>query len=337
MSSDLNTSGETDPPVWEEHAKECNACSKSFTMTRRRHHCRACGRTFCQTCSHHKDILPPQYGLEGQHRTCDACHLALQQLRVEENPDEHPPKPDAAVVKKELVERIEPLLKEPEDSWARKVDKKGITIDVKKLADSNLVCVRASYDARAPLSKVVHVYNDKEAWKSTQPDMLKCNQIEQVDEFSEYLYVLYRVPVMDNREVVAYSTLCEGSLEEPANPKQRTLLTCSVQHPLATKVKKTVRARINFGYTRFTERIEPDGTVVTNVTSYQHTDPRGMIPPKLVNATITRAADQLRGLIKMMEEGTMEFPEVALGAGNAIKGEGADGASSAKKTMSAVV
>lgn len=83
-SSDLNTSGETDPPVWEEHAKECNGCLRSFTMTRRKHHCRACGRTFCQTCSHHKDVLPEQYGLEGPQRTCDSCHLALQQVSVSE-------------------------------------------------------------------------------------------------------------------------------------------------------------------------------------------------------------------------------------------------------------
>lgn len=128
------------------------------------------------------------------------------------------------------------VVREPEDTWARKLDKKGITIDVKKLANSNLVCVRASYDVRASLAKVVHVYNDKEAWKKTQPDMLKCTQLEVVDEFSEYLYVLYRVPVMDNREVVAYSTVCEGSIEEPSNKDQRTLLTTSVQHPLATKV-----------------------------------------------------------------------------------------------------
>ena len=57
-------------------------------------------------------------------------------------------------------------------------------------------------------------------------------------------------------------------------------------------MKKTVRARVNLGYTRFTTRTLDDGTVVTNVTSFQHTDPRGMIPPKLVNATIARAADQ---------------------------------------------
>ena len=40
------------------------------------------------------------------------------------------------------------VVREPEDTWARKLDKKGITIDVKKLANSNLVCVRASYDVR---------------------------------------------------------------------------------------------------------------------------------------------------------------------------------------------
>ncbi|EGD72183.1 hypothetical protein PTSG_00206 [Salpingoeca rosetta] len=316
--SDLNTSGETDPPVWEEHAKECNACCKSFTMTRRKHHCRACGRTFCQTCSHHKDVLPAQYGLEGPQRTCDTCHLTLQQLRIDENPDEHPPKPDPVAVKQELLEKLKPLLQEPEDTWIRKVDKNGVTIDVKKLANSNLVCVRASYDVRAPLAKVVHVFNDKDAWKKTQPDMLKCNTLETIDDNSEYLYVLYNVPVMDNRDVVAFTTICEGSVEDPSNTEERVLLTTSVLHPLATKVKKTVRARVNIGYTRFTYRKAEDGSHITTVTSIQHTDPRGMIPPKLVNATISRAGDQLRTMIKYMETEDVEYAEVAKGAGNPV-------------------
>ena len=104
-------------------------------------------------------------------------------------------------------------------------------------------------------------------------------------------------------------------------------------------MKKTVRARVNLGYTRFTTRTLDDGTVVTNVTSFQHTDPRGMIPPKLVNATIARAADQLRVMIKYMEEEPIDHPEVAFGDGNPIypKQEGAEEAASSAKAKIAVV
>eukprot|EP00043_Microstomoeca_roanoka_P000540 m.28037 g.28037 ORF g.28037 m.28037 type:complete len:321 (+) comp10368_c0_seq1:597-1559(+) len=315
---DLNTSGETDPPVWEEHAKECNGCGKAFSMTRRKHHCRACGRTFCGTCSNHKDELPAQYGLKGTQRTCDPCHLALQQLRIEENPDEHPPKPEPAKAKEELLGKLKPLLSEPEESWINKVDKNGVRIDIKKLANSNLVCVRTQYDIRAPLAKVVHIYNDKEAWKQFQPDMLKCSTLERIDDHSEFLYILYKVPVMDNRDVVAYSSICQGSVEDPTSETDRCVLSMSVQHPLATKVKKTVRAYVNIGYTRFSLHQDADGNSVTRVTSIHHTDPRGMIPPKLVNGTIARAGDQLRSMITHMETAEVEYSEVAMGQGNPV-------------------
>eukprot|EP01147_Barroeca_monosierra_P010327 gene10327-2468_t len=317
---DLDASGgDFDPPVWESNAKECNSCQKSFTFSRRKHHCRACGRTFCGTCSNHKDELPPQYGLKGPQRTCDICHLTLQQLRIDENPDDHPSRPDPQQVKSEIVEKLLPLLKEPEDSWIQKVNKKGIRLDIKKLKNSNLLCVRVTYTIRAPLAKVVHVYNDKEVWKKLQPDMLKCNTLESIDEFSEYLYVLYRVPVMDNRDIVAYSTVCEGSLKNPQSEQDRCLLTTSVLHPLGTKVKGTVRAQINMGYTSFTQSLLEGGEVVTTVTAIQHTDPRGMIPPKLVNSTITRATEQIQLMINYIETEELEYPSVAFGAGNRIQ------------------
>lgn len=33
-------------------ANLCMTCGKSFSLTRRRHHCRLCGRILCNKCSH---------------------------------------------------------------------------------------------------------------------------------------------------------------------------------------------------------------------------------------------------------------------------------------------
>ena len=39
--------------VADHEAQECQSCSKSFNLNRRRHHCRACGKIFCHSCSDH--------------------------------------------------------------------------------------------------------------------------------------------------------------------------------------------------------------------------------------------------------------------------------------------
>ena len=50
---------------------------------------------------------------------------------------------------------------EPEDHWARKFDKKGVKLDVKKMKDSALVVVRCEMQVDASLGKVIAIYNDK--------------------------------------------------------------------------------------------------------------------------------------------------------------------------------
>lgn len=52
--------------------KKCVGCKKSFTFSRRKHHCRACGRLFCGDCSNKKVELP-HMNLKGEQRACDYC------------------------------------------------------------------------------------------------------------------------------------------------------------------------------------------------------------------------------------------------------------------------
>ena len=48
-------------------SKGCVGCSKAFSFSRRKHHCRACGRLFCNGCSDKKVELP-HMGLKGPQR-----------------------------------------------------------------------------------------------------------------------------------------------------------------------------------------------------------------------------------------------------------------------------
>ena len=47
----------------------CIACSKTFTLLRRRHHCRQCGEVFCGSCAPERQPA----GLDTPMRLCKAC------------------------------------------------------------------------------------------------------------------------------------------------------------------------------------------------------------------------------------------------------------------------
>ena len=58
------------PEKWraDSEAVACEACSKRFTLTRRRHHCRSCGEVFCDDCA-----LVRALGSAPAARACDTC------------------------------------------------------------------------------------------------------------------------------------------------------------------------------------------------------------------------------------------------------------------------
>merc|ERR1712059_20410 len=60
----------------EEDVEDCNSCRSSFTVTRRKHHCRHCGRVFCSECVS-KQVASGPSGRTS--RVCDVCHTLLNQ------------------------------------------------------------------------------------------------------------------------------------------------------------------------------------------------------------------------------------------------------------------
>lgn len=65
-------------PIWvpDELVASCTACDQTFTLLRRRHHCRNCGQIYCNTCSSHAMRLS-QFGYTKPVRVCDPCFVAI--------------------------------------------------------------------------------------------------------------------------------------------------------------------------------------------------------------------------------------------------------------------
>ena len=70
-------------PIWvpDELVASCTACDQSFTMLRRRHHCRNCGQIYCSNCSSHT-IRLGQFGYTKPVRVCDSCFVAITSLHA---------------------------------------------------------------------------------------------------------------------------------------------------------------------------------------------------------------------------------------------------------------
>ena len=60
------------PPKWQEDGSTCQQCQCTFSVSKRRHHCRGCGRTLCADCSCHKLPLP-FFKFPKAVRVCERC------------------------------------------------------------------------------------------------------------------------------------------------------------------------------------------------------------------------------------------------------------------------
>ncbi|KAK1932023.1 FYVE [Phytophthora citrophthora] len=76
-------------------SSRCQICLTSFTLTRRRHHCRLCGHLVCANCSHDRTYLPFTGSAPSQHRlikdgapqrTCSACASTLRNMAAQDDP-----------------------------------------------------------------------------------------------------------------------------------------------------------------------------------------------------------------------------------------------------------
>uniref|UniRef100_A0A7S2I2Z2 FYVE-type domain-containing protein n=1 Tax=Helicotheca tamesis TaxID=374047 RepID=A0A7S2I2Z2_9STRA len=72
------------PPAWE-NASSCYKCSKPFSHTLHRHHCRLCGHSYCHPHSSSTHLLPHfGYDPDVPERVCASCKAILEQHNLAE-------------------------------------------------------------------------------------------------------------------------------------------------------------------------------------------------------------------------------------------------------------
>ena len=74
MAEEINSSNSSKTWTPDSASIICGGCSREFSLTRRKHHCRQCFLIFCSNCSEHVLPLENNEGTLGKPvRVCDGC------------------------------------------------------------------------------------------------------------------------------------------------------------------------------------------------------------------------------------------------------------------------
>eukprot|EP00899_Mesostigma_viride_P007495 jgi/Mesvir1/16747/Mv15126-RA.1 len=289
-------------PVWQpnEDAKECNNCDRPFTLIYRRHHCRSCGRIFCQACSSKKMELPAAFEYTSPQRVCDNCFQYRLEISLEQqNHNWKNERPDFGAVHKTLMDDVAKVLTAEESEWLLKHDHSGVKISIRRVKKSPVLSMRTVFDISAPPWHVVKQYTDLESWKKWNTDMI-CRVIEDLGDDAQVMSVHYNIPVVDDRDTVFYTIKRAGLPMRPDDKLGHYTAATSVEHPLCPRVEGVVRAQLHLSCTMF-EAADADGTC-TRFTAIVHSDPRGLLPPFIINRIITSTNEHLLKMKYHMEE-----------------------------------
>ena len=58
----------------DKNAKKCYDCNESFSLLKRKHHCRLCGRIFCYSCCNKYQLIPDTLSLSNAKKKHMASH-----------------------------------------------------------------------------------------------------------------------------------------------------------------------------------------------------------------------------------------------------------------------
>lgn len=300
-------------------------CGKSFGILRHKYPCKACGKTFCNSCSARTIALPHYYGYgEEPQRACSDCYFALAEMHLEkEGASAGPKESEFEDLEEDLVCRVRDFVANHGDRWKVKHDKKGVTIASATVEDSDFHSVRSSTVIKCEPEHALRVYTTKALWKEWQPEMTECKNLGvQSSAATELIYVIYRMPVIQNRDACMFSVTRTGVVLSGADQEQKPnsyfIAATSVDHPLAPHADKFVRCKIHLSYTTFTPVVGDDGQVHTAFESIAHVDPGGKVPAQVVNATLSRAIDQIAAMRDVMEKGDVDGSDEVLEAARSI-------------------
>lgn len=287
-------------PVWQANKESinCTKCERPFGVFYRRHHCRGCGMLVCDKCSEHRIELPETYGYgPGKVRVCGPCYELALTLRYEADLQKGAVSaPDFGALKQQLTEVAKRYLSLPEAGWNTKVDR-GVSIGTRHVEGSSLMAVRSQVTIKASLEKVRKVYGNMELWKNWNP-YVSSRLVEQVDPTSKVVVGSYEFPVLKTRDSVFFSFVFPGLVTDSDANGVVTTLAASIEHPKCPKVRGVIRAHTIISINVLEEIDEGNATRLTTLV---HSDPRGLLPPMLVNGFLSRGADHLRGMADYVE------------------------------------
>ncbi|CAG8438826.1 1515_t:CDS:10 [Scutellospora calospora] len=70
----------------DDSCKECYECKVTFTIVRRKHHCRICGQIFCSKCA--SNIIPGEkFNYDGAMRVCNFCRQLMKEYGEDSDPE----------------------------------------------------------------------------------------------------------------------------------------------------------------------------------------------------------------------------------------------------------
>eukprot|EP01118_Nematostelium_gracile_P017379 TRINITY_DN7402_c0_g1_i2.p1 TRINITY_DN7402_c0_g1~~TRINITY_DN7402_c0_g1_i2.p1 ORF type:complete len:285 (+),score=51.34 TRINITY_DN7402_c0_g1_i2:40-855(+) len=74
-------------PRWtpDDERDHCLICNQSFTVSKRKHHCRNCGDIFCDNCTKKRSLLPQMGYDKKEVRVCDRCHTKLETVSTKKH------------------------------------------------------------------------------------------------------------------------------------------------------------------------------------------------------------------------------------------------------------
>eukprot|EP00897_Mesotaenium_endlicherianum_P009455 jgi/Mesen1/8538/ME000484S07921 len=300
----LSPAANNDRPVWQSNKESstCTKCEREFTIYHRRHHCRGCGRLVCDKCSAYRIALPEAYGCgAGPLRACAACYDLHMSARYEaelQRGEAQPP--DFGALRAELLRAAERYLALPEEGWGGGAvhEERGVALALQPVEGSSLLAVRSTMVVRAPLERTSAVYGNMELWRHWNPHVTS-RILQQVDATSKVVAASYDFPVLAQRDSCFFTVTLPHLPHATHSPrKAQTSLAMSIEHPKCPPVKGVVRAHVYISMTMLSE--SEDGTC-THFTSIVHTDPRGLLPPVLVNRFLSRGVDHLYGMAKYVE------------------------------------
>lgn len=172
--------------------------------------------------------------------------------------------------------------KKRKGTWRKTSSGKGVTVYRKKVPGSKLFAFRGEYTASIHIGRLLTLFSSSTQRKLWVENYHSSGRLEKSNEFERVYWIRFNMPwpVMARDFVMR--------VKAAPNPATRTVdvLIKSVAHKKYPKNRCCVRGIVKITHWRFVAIVpKKGGTPKTRITVEVHIDPKGWLPPWLVNST----------------------------------------------------